>query len=184
MDRTFLSRIAHIGDRLRNRIQKLPIPRFKASPQHKRSLRALVVLLIAGALGLKAHELTSAESRAAWERAHPPSPVVWRYALGSRGFREIIDPDALHRAARTLPSQAEPEGSVWISSDSWVTVYAPSEEGGLRIYCTRCKPKPLHWTLQGKGWVGLETALASLASAPRSAPSARGPARDPLEIQY
>jgi hypothetical protein len=149
-------------------------------------------LLIAGSAltGLWAYDQSVADGLSQWKRTHFPSRGAWAHALGELGYQNVLNPDALAKALRMLPSQIDSDGSVWASPDStWFAVYGTGEHGLLlQAYCLACSTPARGWEPLGTGWDGFDSALAR----GRKAAGIKGPPVrkrkeepiDPREIRY
>ena len=127
--------------------------------RHRRRFAGAALILVSIALGTWARDLAQAEALGSWLRLHPPSNLAWKHALESRQYRALTDPPALQRAARTLPSLVDEEGSVWASADArWIAIYQKQDDGlGSAVYCLSCSGAPAGWQPLGRGWESLRS---------------------------
>lgn len=156
----------------------------------KRALGA-GMLLTALVLGIWAQDLARAQALSEWLRTHPPSAEAWTHALASAGLVPVSDTRLIGRAARSLPSLVDLEGSVWIAPDSnWVAVFQRRENDSTpALFCHDCGTLPSTWSPAGVGWAAFDLALSTLreaaaARAPLPSPRKRAQPRDPREIVY
>lgn len=151
----------------------------------------LLGLSLAGAV--KGVELCRESALKEWERTRFPSENAWIHALGSRGYRETVDPRILQKVNRSLPMSLDANLSAWISPDSsWVAVFLKPESAlPQAIFCFRCGPPfPRNWESLGNSWEGFDRTLERLDATAagrknKKISSPRIPPRlDPREIRY
>src|ERR1051326_2955248 len=78
---------------------------------------AVFFLVLSILLAICANELTKNEAVNHWIRNHPPSEKAFRYAMESRGFRQIREPTPIRKALITLPASLEEASTFWITQD-------------------------------------------------------------------
>jgi hypothetical protein len=166
--------------------ERLPAlrPRFRVP---RRAVGGALLVAAAG-LGFWAQDLSRFEALWDWEHGHFPGPIVWRHALGGRGFQSV-DPASSFgaRATRTLPATLDAAGAIWVSADSeWLAVWSrPTEAIPMELYCRECRFPPSAWQPGGRGWQGFEQALAHADATARPARAiARGPVGDARELRF
>lgn len=157
--------------------------------RHRRRIAGTGLLLVSLCTGIWARDLARAESLSAWLADHPPSDVIWKHALQSRGFRKLSEERAYRRAARTLPSLADESSSAWISTDgTWIAIYQRnSDRLDASIYCLQCQVQPSGWGPAGRGWEAFDPVLAradAAVAANKPAVKHLSSVNDPMELRY
>lgn len=139
---------------------------------HQKKILAIFLILFSIFLGFWAEKIARSEAVQEWERAHPPSPLIWGHAMGSRGLQKLQDPKILQKILRSLPSMLDEPGSIWLSSDQlWLVIFSSDTELTVtaQIYCTSCKNPTqgkIAWERFGNGWIGFEQVLQRLDTHP------------------
>jgi hypothetical protein len=143
-------------------------------------LKAVVALgasiVLAGLASRHSREASLRE----WLRENPPGVVVWTHALATRWLAPCREPQALHRALRTLPANVDALQEVWCADQCrWVAVAVSSEE--LTLFSRNCAGRPGPWEPSGQGWAAFPGVMAAI---PPEAEKTRVLAGDPREIRY
>jgi hypothetical protein len=159
--------------------------------RHRRKIQSVALLLAALTFGIWAHDLAETEALSSWLHTHPPSEQMWRHALLSRGMRALEEPHALQKAAKSLPTLVDADGTVWLSADAgWIAVFGRQANGlAQAIYCLECEHPPLGWSPAGNGWEAFDPVLAQVDQLisqrkPQQKALKRAVPRDPREIVY
>ena len=156
---------------------------------HRKRLLGALLVLISICLGIWAHDLAQAEALTGWLKTHPPSPLIWKHALESRGYHALVGAKSLQRASKTLPSLVDEEGSAWASADlSWIALYQKQNDGQVsKLYCLDCAMPAMGWQPMGRGWEAFDPVLAAVDAATslrKPTPRARAEWMDPREVRY
>ncbi len=145
-------------------------------------------LFLAGiCLAVLAYDATARETLLSWKRQNIPQPLVWKLALGSRGYRELQENGLFQKALKSLPSQMDRPGQVWIGRNSaWLAVFHSGASAPVTLYCRACRAKPDGWEpLEEIGWDALSPALAQAERLSKlEMPKTRAETRDPRAIYY
>ena len=151
--------------------------------------RALMASLLVGGLcfATLAYESTARETLWNWKKHNLPEASIWRYALGSRGYKELPESAFFQKALKTLPAQMDRAGQVWTGKDSaWFAVFHAGGSLPVTLYCRRCVAQPKFWVpIEELGWEALGPALVQAERlAKLEAPLTSHFARDPRAIYY
>ena len=156
------------------------------------SNRILAPILLAFGLFCSAwaYHLSGEDALEGWLKGHLPTPTVWTAALAPSKFQRVSDPKLLQKIYRSIPSSAEPVGSVWKSSEgAWVAVFAEPPQSFV-LYRAEEAPQKISWQPVGRGWAALEQAIHTAEDYEKALekrlkkPKAAGTSFDPLEIRY
>jgi hypothetical protein len=186
---------------LGSRISKLRPRLARLTPESKRRARSLGLLCCALLCGAWAHQTSSREALWQWRSKNYPAPTIWKHALESQGYREILDAEKIHRILRSLSTTADTPGAVWADAEYCrLVVFGPLNQiQAARVFICPAlldrdvigrKPGP-SWKPLGQGWQVFEslldeTALRKTAWKPQI-PSLRVSSRealDPREVRY
>lgn len=162
---------------------------------HRRKLIGLCWLLLSVILGFWAEQIAQSEALQTWKDTHPPSPRVWRHALGSLGFEQCTDSKVLQKVLRNIPSMVDDHGSIWLSTETqWIAIYSNEEDSTfpVDIYGLNCalpKEGVRNWNNFNSGWDGFDQVLEHLTQAlphsPKMVEKKKSKlSRDSREIRY
>lgn len=139
---------------------------------HQKRILGIFLIFFSIPLGFWAEKIARSEAVQEWEKAHPPSRVIWEHAIGSRGFQKLQESKSLQKILKSLPSMIDDPGAIWLSSDrQWIVIFSQENEltETSQIYCVSCKnptPGKIAWESLGIGWTGFEQVMKSLDANP------------------
>jgi hypothetical protein len=156
------------------RLSKLA-SRLPAHPALSPGLQGLLGLAAAIAVGTWADHQNQLRADERWHEGHRPSRAVWVSSLARFGFQPLSGIEALHRIVRTLPTNVDPQAGAWIDRASGhVTVFDSETSEPWVLERRGTSVKPGDWEPLGRGWDGLEAALARLEGLKPESPKAQG----------
>ncbi|MGK5085087.1 hypothetical protein WDW37_17505 [Bdellovibrionota bacterium FG-1] len=162
-----------------------------ASPRVIQGLKTTFFLTLALVLGVWAHDFSEAQALNTWLTTHPPSILMWKHALRSRGMVEVTHPILAQKAIRTLPSLIDQKGAVWVASEGkWIALLGSDTASGAPVvFCLSCQETPQNWNPAGNAWSAFDVALKKVDEAVQAEKhpllsAKKAVYRDPYEIVY
>ena len=184
----------------------LQIASNKKQPRLSRSqyklILAFLFLCLSFFISLSAYNVTSDQAVKSWIANNVPKKSDFLLISKTFKFREVTYLDLLHASIRSLPSQTDLNGSLWMSSDGfWVAYYYDENYASIPlimtshfdIYTVKSKIKrkklsklkkliPENWNYLGRGWPALQLFLNSYKIPKKS--KSINLWKDPRQIYY
>jgi hypothetical protein len=139
------------------------------------SLMGVIFLVLALAIGFRAHQVSGQEYLSAWFVQNTPSEKLITDVLNAQGFQKILDPKKIHNCLRLMRVNWDEKGSFWITENGdWIVVFPlAKEENRIVVFSRNPKAPPERLTrwdrMETQGWSALQEAITRADATSRKA---------------